>query len=471
MMMKMKSKLPWVVGLLIGIPLILSVFSSGYFYQFDIDELHHANLVYLYHLGLVPYKDIYNSVYTPLFEWFLTPLFFIKGFSFDTIALSRFLMIALFIIRTTASFLLVQAVFDSIVALLFLPLFLLDPFVVFSSMQVRPDNLMMTLWTIGLLLLARKRQFSSGICIGLALLTLIKILPSFFIVLVLLILYRRLLRFAVGFAIPIILFLLYLTYVGALPEFIRQFGQSKTAYDIFRYPVPIGNFYLPNNIYVFGSAGKPLPWVYVWILPLLAAAGVYQLVTHLNKKDMLPILLMLSLGAQWFSLFPLPVVFMQHYLPISWLFSVFAAVSLSQIIQKNKIVAIFFLICFVLFATASTKANINRSHMEGGELIARYEFLWRKIPADKSAFPALLFRPPVYPVPFGYYLGNVPDPILSRLPPIPETLEAKRVQFLLIDDYLWSLLKPDVQSYITNHYVREQGDPELWKRIDYWPTR
>lgn len=69
----------------IGIYLIRSVVTSGYYYIFDNDELYHTQVTYLLSNGYKPFTDIYLTVYPPLYHWFIQPLFTIGGFSFDTI--------------------------------------------------------------------------------------------------------------------------------------------------------------------------------------------------------------------------------------------------------------------------------------------------------------------------------------------------------------------------------------------------
>ena len=99
-----------IVGFLLA--LILSVFASGIGYQFDIDEFFFSQYAYLYTQGLKPYVDVYSSVYSPLFAWFITPVFWLKGFSFDGLHAARILMIVLLFIRMTALWHTVNIIFS-----------------------------------------------------------------------------------------------------------------------------------------------------------------------------------------------------------------------------------------------------------------------------------------------------------------------------------------------------------------------
>src|SRR6185369_426701 len=165
--------------------LIYSFLSSGYHYQFDIDEFFYAQFTYLYAHGFRPYLDVYTSVYPPLFSWIIMPIFWLKGFTFDALYAVRVLMITLLCIRLACCFSILRTVFSKRTAFIFLPLFLFDPFAVFTTMQVRPDNFMLTFFTIGLLFFTqglvynrRKPLVLSGLFFGIALLFLTKIIPS-----------------------------------------------------------------------------------------------------------------------------------------------------------------------------------------------------------------------------------------------------------------------------------------------------
>lgn len=495
MMRTMKSKLTPLIAFLtviLGIPLLLSVIASGYRYQFDSDELHHAHLTYLYLTGYQPYRDIYNSVYTPIFELILLPLFRFYGFTFAAIYASRALMIALFVLRIAISFLLAATVFGRGVALLFVLLFLLDPFVIFSSMQIRPDNLMVLLWTFGLLIFTRglfsmKKLpfFLSGVVIGFAGLTLLKIVPSIIVFVVLLTmfayikkLWSQCMLLVLGIFMATAAFFSYFLLAGDIGEVIKQLIlEVHTAYSVFRIPVPLGNFYLPNNIYIFGFPGQPLTWVYVWVLPLLAAAGAYQsIITVLtrhgeSKKDLIVFVLIASGVTQWALLFFSPVVFIQHYLPVSWLFSLFAAVAMTRLLEATKsfphlrsFTVSLVTIGIVSVGISSIRANFRRSEMDSTRIIAKYQMYWSKIPESALVFPHFLFRPPVYPVPYGYFIGNVPAEIFARLPDIPSVLEKKKVPFLFLSDYAFGLLPKTARDYMSTHYERVAGDEELWRR-------
>ena len=253
--------------------------------------------------------------------------------------------------------------------------------------------------------------------------------------------------------------------------------EASAAYSVFRAPLPFGAVFYPNNIWIYGTMGKPVTWMYIWVLPLLGAGGLVSQVTDiaqkksLDRKDAFKLLLALTLVVNFLSLFALPVVFLQHYLLINWLYALFAAVTLDEFltsISGKKLIAIpIGIVLFFLYAymvNMSFTYNIARGTIRGQELIDGYEKRLAQIAPSESVFPNFLFRPSVYPVPFGYYIGNVPESIMNRLPDIPAMLETKKIQKLLFDEYTFSLMPERIRTYMTENYTRVPGDPELMLR-------
>lgn len=481
-----------VVSFFIGLWLLYTVFQSGYGYQFDVDELHHANLAYLYLHGAIPYKDVYDSFYTPVFTWYIMPVFALFGFSFATITFARFTIIILLIIRMIAAWFLIKHIFSKRAAWIFIPLFILDPFLVYSGMQIRPDNLMMTFFTVALAFFSYglTKQSSRILSVaafffGLAFLTLIKVIPGIAVVLLIFLGYcitqKKLTlipQMALAFMAPIFAFLFYGLFTGALYEIWMQLVvEAGIAYSIIRFPVHVGFFHQPNNIFIYGTMGAPITLSYAWVLPILGGAGAYLVLTKSVSKQQNPqlrslhLILFFLFVAQWIVLLKVPSAYLQHYLPLNWLSALFGAVVIDDLLSKiqyNKVLytvcSMLLVVCFYAIARPSMTYNYARSTIKGVETIARYESLWKKLPENEPIFPGLLFRPMAYPVPFGYYIGNVPEYTLNRLPDIPTMIEEKKLQHLAFDDYTLSLMPQRVQSYVTANYTRVPGDPDLMVR-------
>ena len=492
-----RSTLPKILLIIIAlacIPLIISVVRMGYSIVFDFDELNHAQIVWLIAHGQQPYRDIYNSFYPPIFEWTLLPVFLIFGFSFGAIYMARYFMILLFAVRVLAMFIVVKNIFSRRVAVFSVVMFLLDPFVVFSSMQIRPDNLMITAFTLALIPFTQamktfspKWWFWTGIGVAFSLLALPKLLPMVAIFIVgagVFVWVKKKTLVPLGWAfagalVPVGLFSLYLLVHGSFVEMFRQTVlEAKAAYSYFSGTMPEGFFYRPDNALIYGTMGKPLTWCYAWFLRIAPITGVIFTIAmtlidlrRLTAAAMIRLLLCAGLLVQWGILFFVPMVFLQHYIPISWLLAVFTAVGINEfftIVQQHEIAThvmqiILFIACLALI-WASIGANNIRDNANMADLRSIIEKRWSQIPPGTYTFPNFLFRPSAYPITYMYFLGNVPPVILNRLPPIPQRLEQYHVKILIINDYLMSKLSPDVVSYIQSHYRRVEGDDEIMVR-------
>lgn len=477
------------------IPLIISIVRMGYSIVFDFDELNHIQIVWLIAHGYIPYKDIYNSYYPPLFELFLLPVFLISGFSFDAMYMARYAMIILFAIRIIAMFLVIKNVFNRRIAIMTTVMFLLDPFVIFSSMQIRPDNLMITLFTVALIpFIKALRNYSpkwwmvTGVCVACALLTLPKLLPMVAVFTLGSLIYMwmkkknltPILWAVIGVVIPIGLFSFYLIIHGTFQEMFQEtVREANTLVSFGTINVPYGTFYQPDNALIYGAMGKPLTWYYAWFLQFAPWSGVIIVLLEglkqrakITADSALRMLLGLGLTVQWAVLFFLPFVFIQYYIPVSWLAALFTAVGINALLGElsfNRMAqyaleTLLFVACLLLIFR-SISYNDSRDNANMADLRAIIEKRWSQIPPSTYTFPNFLFRPLAYPITYMDFIGNFPPAILNRLPPIPERLEKYHVKILIINDYLMSKLAPDVVSYIQSHYRRIVGDDEIMVRI------
>src|SRR3989344_770387 len=298
--------------------LLRSVFLSGYYYRLNADEVYHSNLVYLMLKGFRPYADFY-STYSPFLQLYLMPVFLLFGATLKAISASRILMIILYLLQICLMFLLVKRVFGKKVALLFVPLYLMDPFMVFVGMQIRPENLMMVFYLLFLLSFSyayenaksTKFYFLSGILFALTLLMNLKILPSliafagaFIIYVFKNKLFRQLLIFTNGFCLTFFIFFAYFLLAGYLPDMFQGLFIDPYALNN---SIPnatwLGYFYFQNPV-IFGIDGKPLNRIYAWLLPVLAFTGGYAAINNSSdsdgiKKNIMKIILLLSLFLQW----------------------------------------------------------------------------------------------------------------------------------------------------------------------------
>jgi len=351
---------------------------------------------------------------------------------------------------------------------------------------------MMTVFSIGLAYLAVgyvqrsiKQKYFAAFFFGLSLVVFMKVVPALAVIALVLLYeeirakqYKTVINMAIASLIPVVLFALYGLIVGALPEMFRQLiVEAQASYSVWEYPVSFGFYNQPNNGFIYGTMGTPITCIYVWILPILGGAGLYHVAQDIimkkGKSSITPLktITILLCVTQLIVLFKVPSVYLQQYLPLNWLFALFGGVAFDELLTAyNKhipsyLIAICILfICFYVLATASITNNVGRSGIQNPGYINSIEARWNQIPANEPIFPGFLFRPQVYPVPFGYYIGNVPASITSRLPSIPNMLERLQLKHLILDEYTLVRLPADAQVYIRSHYTRVPGDNELMTR-------
>jgi len=458
------------VGLVI---LVRSVIISGFRFQFNADEVFNANTIYLMAKGFKPYVDFY-TVYSPLFHWFLTPVFWLYGFNFGAISVARTVMIVLFFVRLSLMFLLVARVFGRRVGYLFIPLYLMSPFVVFAEMQIRPDNFMMLFYTIFLLLLSYERFFLSGVLFALTVLINIKIAPSlvaFGLVFLYFIFqkkrFSRLLVFINGVCLTFLAFFAYFFLKGYAGQmFLHVFLDPFRLNNSIPYPTWLGYFYFTNPT-IYGLEGKPMNWIFTWSLPVLAFAGAYHAVRI--KGDLLKIILFVSLVFQWVSMLFINSVFIQYYIPLNWLYAVFAAYLINDLLTKinglvllQKILMISFMILFILLYKSSVEGNLARAKITSDPIIKEVQESWKMIPEDSPAFPNVIFRRPIYPV----LWGSTFSPYMrERYLPAYTSIEKYKILTLVgLNDEYFSYLDLESQQYIQTHYQRDAMNNRIWRR-------
>jgi len=475
--------------------LIISVFRSGYFYMFDQDEFLHSQIAYLIFKGYKPFINVYTS-WIPIFHWLLVPVLAINDFSFNSLLAARIFMIALFAIRILLGFLLVNKLFGRKVSILFVFLFLFDPFTVFTAMQIRPDNLMITLFTLGLLILtyaifnsSRLLLFYSGFILALSILTCLKIVPGISAVTIIFLIYafsRR--NFAKGIAFfsgmffAIFVAVAYFGLQNSLFQMMQQvILDAATLHKSIYNWTGLGYFYAPGNDNLYGLSGKPLNWVYVWILPILAFMGVFQVIQKFftepdsnHKQKIIFIILTTAFIFHWLSLFFYHSVFLQYYIPISWFYALFSAVIIShfdKLIQKFVAVNLFYRISLFILGTslviASTAANNRRATVFSYEW--QYPIVssrWAKIPKDSYVFPFMIFRPIADPfLPLFSFTPGLPTSIINRYPPLLKTLKNYNVSYVFISEHIsYYYIIPEIKAYIGENFAQDQQDKELWIR-------
>lgn len=483
--MKTKHLLFAVYSIVIAL-LLASVIHSGYRYQFDPDELFHINVVFLLRHGLVPYRDFFIT-YTPFFQWFLTPLSYLTGFTFHLLEAARITMIVLFIIRLLFIFLITRKIFGSIVAYVFVPLYLFDPFTVFSGMQIRPDNLMMTLYLAGIFFLLlwyfNKRPYAlplAGLLLGASVVALVKNIPATAFIALFTVIelkknrnYRQMIAFISMMIVPVACFVVWASLKGIFPSMMQQVVfDAKQLNDSLKYPQNILNYYWPPNVLLYGFPDRPITWAYELCLPLVAFAGMYTTGLNLNTfgaKHRLIAWFTAACLLQWVSLFFVRSVFLQYFLPVSWFLSLFAAFAIAYVYETifmNKTYKYSTLIIGLVFLIGGLvvcwKANTNRASASYDAQAAYLENQWRIIPNTATVFPGSVFRLSIYPLGFKTNFVDLSKNLLVRYGSPSVYLKRYKVPYVVLDPYNFSFLDAQTQDYIRAHYQQNLKDQNMW---------
>jgi hypothetical protein len=482
--MKLKYALFAVYGVVIAF-LLASVIHSGYSYLFDPDELYNINLVFLVRHFLVPYRDFYTS-YTPFLSLFLIPLSYISGFTFHLLETARIAMIALFIIRLTLIFLIVRKLFGPPVAYICIPLSLFDTFTVFSGMQIRPDNLMMTLYLAGILLIVhwylnKKKSVLpwAGLLVGVSAATLLKNIPATFLITLFILTeciktknYSNLLRFMIAMIVPMACFIAWSWLKGIFPSMVQQLViDPKLLNDTLKFPQNILNYYWPPNFVLYGFPGRPVTWAYELCLPIVAFAGMFTTFLNLKAFGTRSKLIGWFTAAcllQWVSLLFVRSVFIQYFLSVSWFLAVFAAYALIRVYETigmnriyRQIASLLSIVLLIAGLVVSWKANSTRSMSSYAAQKAYIEAQWRIIPETAPVFPGTLFRVSIYPL--GYEINFVDfSKLFERYGSPSVYLASYRIPYVVIDPYNFSFLDAKTQEYIIAHYNQNPQDQNMW---------
>jgi hypothetical protein len=488
---KLIRYVPTIFFLFLLVPLSYSVFESGYWLSFSFDELLHANYGYLIAEGWRPFADFF-IIYSPVFHVLLAPILKLFSYSFSTVYIIRILMIILFAVRLILAGLLVKRVFRSQAAFwIFILLSLIDPFTVYVGMQIRPDNLMMLFLTASLFLLywsvrTGKQLYwnLTALLTGLALLISLKIAPVIIIIVLFVVIYNfrnkqisQIVKFAILSAFPLIIFAFLFLVQGSFVKMIQMLVfDSKAVIDVLWFPTRFGFFYEPNNSAIYGLGGTPLNWQFTRILPVLAAFGTLLGLLKPasgSRSRWFTLIFALAVIAEYLFLKDVKATFIQYYLPFNFMLLLLATDAVPGLLRIFKHIkpiyyGLIIIFCLSLFALTkvSITANLERiKFLTSHDLIANYERRWKIISPTDLAYPEFMFRPLSHVIPYGYFIPELPESVLSRFPDALVTVQNPKVKFALLSDYYFQHMDPQVESYIKSNFQKDPADPELWIRI------
>lgn len=520
--MRIKNKASFIFIILLVLSLCVLLYASllsGTSYQYDSDEYYHSEVMYLLTHGETLFQSIY-SVYSPVFYWLLTPVYRLTDFTLTSLAAGRWMMAGLFLVRLFAQFFLLKKLVSVRAGLLSVFLSLLDPFTNFSAMQIRPDNLMMLFWSVGITFLSytwlrvlassanwRNQHkvvrifppFLSGFFLSLSAISLIKIAPSVGVMILFFFWFLarekqwHLFRwFFIGVVAPVLCFVGVLGFQGIFSGYVQ--GAILDPFMFMAnilYPVAPGFFYQPNNIFIYGLSGKPIGWWIAQFIPILSFIGIGMIAQTQNSlfrqgfggqaklktqkeqqifTSYFFLALVAAFAAQYALLLASPSAFMQYYLPIMWFYAVFGVIALEKILTGigsiPKIGGIIILgtgICFLILSIKSMHIQLLRATYTSDATLFDIQAKWKKIGEDQAVYPMLLFRPLSTPF-LSHNIFEVPKPVQERYPSLPQMLEEENVQYIFPSEFLLSHLSQTDRQYIRSHYVSDETDPTMLVR-------
>lgn len=458
--------------------LLVTAIKSGYSFEFDVDETFHSQAAYLMATGNRVYDSFYYIGYTPLLSWILIPFYKSVNFAFEALYTGRYLMILMFVARLALIANAMRMLFGKKAMIIAPALMLLDTVTVFTGFQIRPDNLMLVFYLLGLnfLIVGYKKPlflFFAGASLSLSVLSMLKIGPSVVILGIIVLLWflkkryiTHILYFISGGISICLLFFGYFAVFGNISELIHQlFIYPPKMFVNFQFPLPFGFFYQGNNVQFFGMQGKPLQWFFTWLLLLLSGGGMVLALMNITKekifsfKHALLCVFVLSFFVQFYFVAVVQSPFLQYYIPFHFfaqLLATYAIIQYLDIFEKRtsfSAAAVLGIIVFILFAVPMAKGNMVRSQFTADAFRTTQEQLWSRIPKDQAVFPRVLFRPIVAKIAWNHFLGDASPFLVDMLPDFNTFLETYPVNYIHNEPYLLSFYPSGFQEYLKNNYV------------------
>ncbi|MCU0822651.1 MAG: hypothetical protein MUC95_09315 [Spirochaetes bacterium] len=477
--------------------LILMIFLTAEKYKlglvryFDVDEVMYPNWSYHVLQGQRPYID-FMLITTPLYILSLIPIFIFQSGT-DPIITARIFAFVVSLFSALSLIWLFWEMRKSWTAIFAGLLYLVSPMPSDKFLEIRPDNLAMLLFLIGLILqvksmkkISRIYSFFSGFLYTMSFLTVQKTVPYILISVAFFIfqklkLYIRgkkdnsIQYFMIGLSLPLLMFILWALTTGK---------PGLIFYSIFKLPIEAAQmfkardlrlYYFYPNISYYGSASIGLGIIYnhaVWILGIIMAfIRLINIPLHRKKNSLqellIPILLISSLVSYYFS----PINFPQYLIPAG----IFICICFTDLIfalwifQKKKILLnLIFTLLIIAFIYISYKTSVITNWPKYGwdnkTNLSKYKRIYDLIP--KNEYILDLEGSTIY-YPYPYYVCCLPFEDFRHymsisLPSIRESLIKTNTKYIYqgpYDSIRW--LSPDDKKYIYENYENKENG-ELW---------
>lgn len=420
---------------------------------FDPDEFAHLHWTYLLLQGDIPYKDIF-IYHIPIFQLFLIPIIALPP-SPTLLLVSRIVMFFLLGVLLLCIYILsVKITGNKRVGLLAALIASTFPIIFDKLIEIRPDTLMMVLLLTSILLVWKTKKhtsiFLSGMCFGLSILTLPKVLFALPAIVYLIgFSIPALVPFFVGLFIPAGIFAIYLMYLGIAPLALHAILDLSRLILVERTFSAWMGFIPWPSVYV-DHGNISLPWIVstgYWILGVIGLFYVWRI----SRRATVFFLLYFLFGL--ITLFQFPSPHTQYHIPLAILVSITAAVVINTL---PKALLALSLVTILISFGMQYHIRIKNDNTNYEQLAVISDMLNISKP-DETVFDMVgsyVFRPDGFPIcchRYGAFLDklNPPPPLLR------EELVVRKTKFIILDRSGFSLwvTPPDDLAFLAKSYL------------------
>lgn len=468
-----------VVSLICLAIITYALVKNAFFGGLDVDELFHSQVVYLMNNGIRPYSAFFLISYSPIYHWFMLPIYMLTNFQYETLSAARMVMVGVFLVRMLLIFLVSRRIFNNKIAIVTLFLTIIEPISSYTVVHLRPDNLMIVVFLAALYLFLEAERRSkawlyslAGCLLVVASLIMLKVAFNVALFGILIAVWSimkhkimNFVHFVAGGVLALAAYLGYFLVTGRLVSMIEQvfLYPSKTFFNTFQYPLPFAFFYKHDNYMLYGAGGKPFNWYLSWLILFFMCAGVYIVFQYLSKqrgwtiKQFFLLFISLSFFIQVFFLMKLQSGFLQYYqLPLFFgtFLAAYAIVSLWDswvhwgLLNAAGLAVLAIVMTYSIVPLYQLRGTYSNKDFENA-----IRGIWKIVPVDKAIYPHVIFRPIVYPHPYQITLGDASEFMKSLLPDPMTIFTQHNTQYILNDQYQLSFYPENFRNYIYSNFA------------------
>lgn len=441
----------------------------------DPDEFAHLHWAYLISIGKLPYRDFFFFI-TPLYQWFLLPVFLFP--QSPAVVLIARLWQFLFYLSTLYILYVISKIVtkNKLISLLSVFIMAAFPMTFDKTIDIRPDMLMIFFFLLGIFILLRKDIWtakdllSAGICFGLGLLILPKIIFAIPGVLYLVITQmirkkqspggfhpQTILYIFIGFLLPILLLFIYFLLNNLLPHALQSILFDSFTANTGRAPFSLLMALSPWPLVYVESAGPSLPWFVNLSLFIFSLPGLLFL-WKISKQATIFLIIYLTCGIAFLFLFPIP--YLQYFLPFTPFISLLSAITINEMLEFSSqisFVPIITIIVGVIILISFYQQYQGRSLPTNGEQLKVITDILMHTKPQESVYDMVgsyLFRPDGYYIcchPYAEFASKLKD----KVPTLSGALMTSQTKFLVQDRtglLFWKSTAQDL-AFLASHYL------------------